>query len=102
VGRVLALMHGDVARSWSVDELGREAGLSRSVLAERFSRLIGMAPMHYLAQWRMQIAAQSLRESSASIAQIAERIGYESEAAFSRAFKHSFGSAPASWRRANR
>jgi AraC-like DNA-binding protein len=102
VGRVLALMHGDVARPWSVEELGRKAGLSRSVLAERFTRLIGVAPMHYLAHWRMQIAAQSLRDSSASLAQVAERIGYESEAAFSRAFKQSFGSAPASWRRANR
>ena len=65
VARALALMHGDIARPWSVDELGRAAGMSRSALAERFSRLIGMAPMHYLAHWRMQIAAQKLREHRA-------------------------------------
>ena len=61
VARALALMHGDIARPWSVEELGRAAGMSRSALAERFSRLIGMAPMHYLAHWRMQMAAQKLQ-----------------------------------------
>jgi AraC-like DNA-binding protein len=100
VARALALMHGDIARDWTVDELGREAGTSRSVLAERFSRLIGMAPMHYLAHWRMQVAAQKLKGTSASLGQIADDIGYESEAAFSRAFKKAFGTAPATWRRA--
>jgi len=99
VARVLALMHGDIARDWSVDELGRQAGSSRSALSERFSRLIGMAPMQYLAHWRLQVAAQKLKSTSASLAQIAEAIGYESEAAFSRAFKKKFGSAPATWRR---
>jgi AraC-like DNA-binding protein len=102
VARALALMHGDIARPWSVEELGREAGMSRSALAERFGRLIGMAPMHYLAHWRMQVAAQKLKGTSASLAQVAEWIGYESEAAFSRAFKKTFGSAPATWRRADR
>jgi AraC-like DNA-binding protein len=100
VARVLALMHGDIARPWSVDELGRQAGSSRSALAERFGRFIGMAPMQYLAQWRLQVAAQQLKSTSASLAQIAEAIGYESEAAFSRAFKKKFGSAPATWRSA--
>jgi AraC-like DNA-binding protein len=95
-------MHGDIARPWSVDELGRAAGMSRSALAERFSRLIGMAPMHYLAHWRMQTAAQKLRNTSASLAQVAQLVGYESEAAFSRAFKKTFGSSPATWRRAAR
>ena len=99
VARALALMHGDIARPWSVEELGREAGVSRSALADRFTRVIGMAPMHYLAHWRLQIAAQSLKTTSAPLARIAEQIGYESEAAFSRAFKKSFGSAPATWRR---
>jgi len=99
VARALALMHGDLARAWSVDELGREAGMSRSTLAERFTRIIGMAPMHYLAHWRLQVAAQKLKGTSASLAQIAEAIGYESEAAFSRAFKKKFGRAPATWRR---
>jgi len=100
VARVLALMHGDIARPWSVDELGRYAGASRSALAERFGRFIGMAPMQYLVQWRLQVAAQQLKSTSASLAQIAEAIGYESEAAFSRAFKKKFGAAPATWRRA--
>jgi AraC-like DNA-binding protein len=99
VARVLALMHGDIARPWSVDELGRQAGSSRSALAERFGRFIGMAPMQYLAQWRLNVAAQKLKSTSASLAQVAEAIGYESEAAFSRAFKKKFGTAPATWRR---
>ena len=99
VARALALMHSDIARPWRVDELGRQAGASRSALAERFNRFIGMAPMHYLAQWRLQVAAQKLKRTSASLAQIAEGIGYESEAAFSRAFKKQFGSAPATWRK---
>lgn len=99
VARALALFHGRIDHSWTVEELGREVGLSRSALGDRFTRLIGQAPMHYLANWRMQVAAQSLRSSDDSLAQIAGRIGYESEAAFSRAFKKSFGSAPATWRR---
>src|SRR5215471_4216056 len=99
VARALALFHGDITRSWTVDELGREVGLSRSALGERFTRLIGMAPMHYLASWRMQVAAQELRKSSATLAQVASTVGYESEAAFSRAFKKTFRTAPATWRR---
>ena len=102
VARALALFHGDVARPWTVDELGREIGLARSALTDRFTRLIGVAPMHYLANWRMQIAAQKLRDTGASLAQIAEAVGYDSEAAFSRAFKKVFGMAPATWRRSNR
>jgi AraC-like DNA-binding protein len=102
VARTLALMHGDIARAWSVEELGRTAGMSRSALADRFSRLIGMAPMHYLAHWRMQMAAQKLRGTNASLAQVAELVGYDSEAAFSRAFKKAFGTSPAIWRRATR
>jgi len=84
-----------------VDELGREVGLSRSALADRFIRLIGMPPMHYLASWRMQVAMQKLRSTSASLAQVAEVVGYESEAAFSRAFKKAVGTAPAGWRRSH-
>src|SRR5437764_1401242 len=99
VARALALMHRDINRRWTVDDLGREVGLSRSALAERFIRLIGIPPMHYLASWRMQVATQKLRNTSASLAQIAEIIGYDSEAAFSRAFKKAFGAAPATWRR---
>jgi AraC-like DNA-binding protein len=99
VARALAVIHRDVARPWTVDELGREAGLSRSALADRFIRLIGVPPMHYVASWRMQVAAQTLRNTSASLAQVAEMVGYESEAAFSRAFKKAVGTAPATWRR---
>jgi len=101
VAKALALLHGDLTRRWTVDDLGREIGLSRSALADRFIRLIGVPPMHYLASWRMQVAAQKLRNSSSSLAQVAEMIGYESEAAFSRAFKKEFGTAPATWRRTN-
>jgi len=99
VARALALLHRDVGRSWTVDELGREVGLSRSALGERFTQLIGVAPMHYLANWRMQVAARELRRSTASLAEVAQIVGYESEAAFSRAFKKAFGTAPAAWRR---
>jgi AraC-like DNA-binding protein len=102
VARALALLHSDIIRRWTVDELGREVGLSRSALADRFIRLIGLPPMHYLASWRMQVATQKLRNTNASLAQVAEIVGYDSEAAFSRAFKKAFGLAPATWRRANR
>jgi AraC-like DNA-binding protein len=101
VARALALLHRDITRRWTVEDLGREVGLSRSALADRFIRLIGMPPMHYLADWRMQVATQKLRDTSASIAQVAEIVGYDSEAAFSRAFKKATGTAPATWRRSN-
>ncbi|HEY8277250.1 MAG TPA: AraC family transcriptional regulator [Methyloceanibacter sp.] len=101
VARALALLHRDVTRRWTVDDLGREVGLSRSALADRFIRLIGVPPMHYLANWRMEVAAQKLRNTNASLAQVAEIVGYDSEAAFSRAFKKAFGTAPATWRRSN-
>jgi AraC-like DNA-binding protein len=101
VAKALAFLHRDIGRNWSVDALGREVGLSRSALAERFTKLLGMAPMHYLGHWRMQVAAQKMRNTSTSLAQIAETVGYESDAAFSRAFKKTFGTAPATWRRIN-
>jgi len=99
LSRVLALMHGDIGHPWSVEELSRRAGLSRSSLADRFTRLIGVSPMHYLSDWRLQAAGQMLRDSRAPLARIAEKVGYESEAAFSRAFRKKFGRAPATWRR---
>jgi AraC-like DNA-binding protein len=102
VARALALLHHDITRPWNVDDLSREVGLSRSALADRFINLIGMPPMHYVASWRMQVAAQKLRNTSASLAQVAALVGYDSEAAFSRAFKKAFGTAPATWRRSNR
>jgi AraC-like DNA-binding protein len=102
VARALALLHREIARIWTVEELGREVGLSRSALADRFIRLIGMPPMHYLANWRMQVATEKLRNSNASLAQVAQLVGYESEAAFSRAFKNALGTAPGTWRRLHR
>ncbi len=101
VARVLGLIHGNVSRDWEVDQLAGEVGVSRSALADRFRRVIGMPPMQYLAQWRMQVAVQSLKTTALPLARIAEQVGYESEAAFSRAFKKSFGTAPATWRRLN-
>ena len=101
VARALALIHREVARAWTVDDLGREVGLSRSALADRFIRLLGVAPIHYVARWRMQVARQKLRSTAASLAQVADIVGYESEAAFSRAFKKAVGTSPGAWRRAN-
>jgi AraC-like DNA-binding protein len=99
VSRALALMHASPARAWTVDELGREVGLSRSALAERFTQLLHEPPMQYLTRWRMALAARELRERGGTILRIAEQVGYESEAAFNRAFKREFGMPPASWRR---
>ena len=99
VGKALRLMHTEPARNWTVDELAREAAISRSVLAQRFTELVGDSPMRYLAGWRIQLAKQMLREGKCSIQEIATKVGYESEAAFNRAFKRLAGSPPASWRR---
>ena len=100
VGRALSLLHGDPSKPWTVDELAREVALSRSALAERFTGLVGESPMQYLTRWRLALAAQVLRAGREPIARIAERSGYESEAAFSRAFKREFGAPPAAWRKA--
>ncbi|HEX6632798.1 MAG TPA: AraC family transcriptional regulator [Usitatibacter sp.] len=102
VGRALALLHADPARDWAVETLAQETGLSRSALADRFVALIGEPPMQYLTGWRMALAAQALSTSNDAVARIAERVGYESEAAFNRAFKREFGTPPAAWRRAAR
>lgn len=99
VSRALSLLHGRVAQAWTVDDLGHKVGLSRSALADRFTRLIGEPPMRYLARWRIQVAAHQLRNSDTALARVAEQVGYESEAAFNRAFKRSFGVPPATWRR---
>lgn len=102
VGRALQLIHGEPSREWTLDSLARAAGLSRSVLAERFVRLVGQPPMSYLARWRMQLAAHALREPSVSISAIAADVGYQSEAAFNRAFKKIVGTPPGSWRKSRR
>jgi AraC-like DNA-binding protein len=99
VGRALALLHGQVARPWAADELAREVCLSRSAFAERFTRLVGVPPMKYLAAWRMQLAAQRLRDGHRYVAQVATEVGYDSEAAFTRAFKREFALSPAQWRK---
>lgn len=98
IGRALALLHGRAEQAWTTEELAKQVGLSRSAFAERFTTLIGMPPMRYLAHWRLQLAAARLRESPRSIAQIAYEVGYESEAAFNRAFKKAFGVTPGAWR----
>ena len=100
IGRALALLHGDPDRAWKLDELARAAALSRSALAERFAALVGEPPIQYLLRWRLALAAQALRSGRDAISRVAERSGYESEAAFSRAFKREFGVAPAAWRKA--
>jgi transcriptional regulator GlxA family with amidase domain len=98
VGRALALLHSRVAKAWTAEELARAVGLSRSAFADRFTALIGTPPMHYLASWRMQVAAHRLRDGRSPVARVAFEVGYESEAAFTRAFKRAFGIPPASWR----
>lgn len=100
VGRALALMHERPDHPWSVDDLAREVGLSRSALHERFMKFLGDAPMHYLANWRIQLGARLLRESNRNVAAIALDVGYDSEAAFSRAFRRIVGMPPAAWRKA--
>ncbi len=99
VGKALSLMHGGAAQSWTIEELATQVGLSRSVLAERFMDFVGIPPMQYLAKWRMQIASELLSSGNANVAAIAAEIGYESEAAFSRAFKKMMGVPPSAWRR---
>ena len=99
VGRALVLLHTDSSHPWTTEELARAVGLSRSAFAERFTSLVGVPPMHYLTTWRLQLAAIRLRESAASTAQLASEVGYESDAAFNRAFKRTFGMTPAAWRK---
>jgi len=99
VGRALALLHETPAAPWTVDDLASKIGLSRSALAERFVELIGQPPMQYLTQWRMQVASRLLRDTQSPVASIALEVGYDSEAAFSRAFKRLAGVPPAAWRR---
>ena len=99
IGRALALLHAEPAQAWTLDELANRVALSRSALADRFAALVGEPPMQYLMRWRLAIAARALRSGAEAIVRIAERAGYESDAAFSRAFKREFGMPPAAWRR---
>jgi AraC family transcriptional regulator, alkane utilization regulator len=99
VSRAMALLHARVDQAWTVDALGREVGLSRSALADRFVEVLGVPPMQYLANWRIHVAAYELINSKKPIAEIAAEVGYESEASFTRAFKRVMAAPPATWRR---
>jgi AraC-like DNA-binding protein len=98
VGHALALLHGSPAAPWTLSSLAGEVGASRSALAQRFTGLVGQPPMRYLAAWRMHMAGRLLSDQDAKVSDVARRVGYESEAAFSRAFKRATGASPAAWR----
>lgn len=99
VGRALSLIHRDPTQAWTVERLAEAVGVSRSGLASRFADLVGQTPMSYLRQWRFEIARNWLRDTDQTLAEIAERLGYESEASFSRAFTKATGQRPGSVRR---
>jgi len=98
IGRALALLHNKLDAQWSAESLAKEVAMSRSAFTERFTTLVGMPPIRYLTVWRMRTAKQHLREKRTAIAQLAHSVGYESEEAFSRAFKREFGISPGQWR----
>jgi len=92
-------VHRDPARAWTVASLAAEVAMSRSAFAARFTELVGEPAMHYVARWRMQVAQDALRQDAAAIGELATRLGYQSEAAFSRAFKRVTGVSPGAVRR---
>jgi AraC-like DNA-binding protein len=98
IGRAIAALHEGPAHPWTLEELARGAGLSRTILAERFTHFVGQPPMQYLMRWRMQLASSLLAERTIKVAAVAHQVGYDSEAAFSRAFKKAVGMSPAAWR----
>jgi AraC-like DNA-binding protein len=98
VGRALTALHEDPARDWTLEALAQEAALSRSAFAEKFAQFVGHPPMQYLTNWRMQLATNYLRSGTENVAAVANRVGYDSEAAFSRAFKKAVGAPPSAWR----
>lgn len=99
VGKALRILHERPAEAWTLPELAREAAASRTVLAERFAQMVGVPPMQYLAKWRLQLAAELLARGSVKVAAVGMQVGYESESAFSRAFKRETGVAPGVWGR---
>lgn len=102
IGRALAALHREPTFDWTLDSLAHEAGISRSALTEKFTRFIGQAPMAYLTDWRLELGAEALRATSRSVQRVALDCGYESEAAFNRAFKRRFSVPPARYRRESR
>ncbi|MFO1033413.1 MAG: AraC family transcriptional regulator [Hyphomicrobiales bacterium] len=98
VGRALGALHQDIAQNWTVDMLAKVAGMSRTAFSNRFSELTGLSPIRYLADWRMRAAQTHLKDGGHTIASVAAKVGYESEEAFSRAFKRYAGESPALWR----
>ena len=102
IGQALALLHRNPSQPWTIAMLAREVGISRSVLAERFRHFLGEPPMAYLTRWRLQLGARLLKSSNRSVAEVAEEVGYESEAAFNRAFKREFEVPPARFRTRSR
>lgn len=102
IARTLGALHAAPGKDWAVDKLARGAGMSRTVFAERFAALLGQSPMQYLAAWRMHVADQMLRARRASVAQVAERLGYRTETSFRRAFKRVRGVGPGEVRRSAR
>ncbi len=102
LARAVGRIHGNAARPWTVEQLAREAGMSRSAFFARFTDVVGEPPAAYLTRWRMTVARTRLRRTQAGMAEVAEAIGYGSEAAFSRAFKRHVGQAPSVWRRSAR
>ena len=99
IAKALQLLHERPAHDWTLEELARETGMSRSALAERFAHKVGQTPMKYLTRWRMQIAARKLRETNLAICVIAEEAGFLSESAFIRSFKSVVGQSPGAWRK---
>lgn len=99
IGRAIALIHREPARPWTVESLAAEVAMSRSAFAQRFAELVGIPPMRYVTQWRMRLAETWLREDEATLGELAIRLGYQSEAAFSRAFKRTIGTSPGAARR---
>ncbi len=102
LAKTLALMHRDPARAWTVENLAKEAGLSRTRLAERFRHFLGMSPIAYLTEWRMKLGAEALQRGEKSVAEVALDVGYNSEAAFNRAFKRIYNSPPAQFRQSRK
>jgi AraC-like DNA-binding protein len=102
IGHALALLHNDPSHPWTIAELARQVGLSRSRLAERFRHFLGESPMAYLAAWRLRLGAEILQTTDDSVAQVAAAVGYGSEASFNRAFKREFASPPATFRQRGR